>query len=274
MSNSQANRRIEASFEFFPPNSEKMEAQLWAAVERLAPLGPRFVSVTYGAGGSTRDRTHAIVSRIQKDLGITAMAHQTCVAATRDDVRRSVESLEASGIENILALRGDPPEQDTDFEPTEGGFAHATDLIEYLQEHHDLSIGGAFYPERHPESSSAEDDLHHIPSLYRGARAEWAAAIVTHVGPPARGSSRSYNARDGHREAGHGHRTRERADPVQRRVSRREASGRATALAPRLRPSVGIHGRWRPQPRLAAAGRARNGRRGRHAERGGERPGR
>ncbi|TDJ69405.1 MAG: methylenetetrahydrofolate reductase [NAD(P)H] [Planctomycetota bacterium] len=149
------------SFEFFPPKTDKGEANLMATCADLQDaVQPDFVSVTYGAGGSTRDRTHAIVSRVQKELRITAMAHQTCIASTRDEVRRSVESLEASGIENILALRGDPPEEDAGFEPPAGGFAHATDLIEYLRESHDLSIGGAFYPEGHPESSSAEDDLH------------------------------------------------------------------------------------------------------------------
>jgi methylenetetrahydrofolate reductase (NADPH) len=128
-------------------------ADLKSAVE------PDFVSVTYGAGGSTRDRTHQIVTRVQGELGLTAMAHQTCVGATKEEIRASVGKLVESGVENILALRGDPPEADAAFEVAEGGFAHATDLIDFLNQEFDLSIGAAYYPEDHPESQSTEEDL-------------------------------------------------------------------------------------------------------------------
>lgn len=148
------------SFEFFPPRTDAGAENLMAtAADLQEKLRPDFISVTYGAGGTTRDRTHQVVTRIQDELGITTMAHLTCVGSTREDIGRTVARLEAAGVRNVLALRGDPPEGQESFEAVEGGFAHATDLIEYLSEAHDVCIGGACYPEMHPESVSADADL-------------------------------------------------------------------------------------------------------------------
>ena len=148
------------SFEFFPPKTGKGAENLMRTVADLKQaVEPDFVSVTYGAAGKTRDRTHEIVTSIQSDLGTPAMAHQTCVADAPEDIARNVERLIASGIENVLALRGDRPEQEG-FEPPAGAFAHATDLIGFLSERFDLSLGAACYPEVHPESQGSDEDLH------------------------------------------------------------------------------------------------------------------
>jgi len=154
--------KVGVSFEFFPPNTEKMETTLWESVERLAPLAPDFVSVTYGAGGSTRERTHSIVSRIQKEKGITAAAHLTCVAASRDEVNAVAENYWAEGIRNIVALRGDPPEGHSKYEPHPDGYAYAVDLVAALKKIADFDISVAAYPEVHPEAKSAEADLDNL----------------------------------------------------------------------------------------------------------------
>ena len=147
------------SFEFFPPKTDKGAANLMETVADLKQaLAPDWVSVTYGAGGATRGRTLEVVSRIQTELGLTAMAHQTCVAASREDVRTNLRRLTDAGIENILALRGDMP-QEEGFVPPEDGFSHATDLISFLGEHFDGCLGAACYPETHPESSDPDADL-------------------------------------------------------------------------------------------------------------------
>jgi len=148
------------SFEFFPPKTDKGEQNLLAALADLKEaVEPDFVSVTYGAGGSTQDRTHAIVVKVQRELGTTAMAHQTCVGVTRADILRGVEKLVEHGIENVLALRGDPPKELEDFQVVDGGLGHGTDLIELLSSEFDLSIGAACYPEVHPESADPASDL-------------------------------------------------------------------------------------------------------------------
>jgi methylenetetrahydrofolate reductase (NADPH) len=148
------------SFEFFPPKTDEGASKLMRTIAELGGAHqPDYVSVTYGAGGSTRDRTISLVTRIQKDLGITAMAHMTCVGATEAEIAQNVKRLVQGGIENILALRGDPPQGAEEFTTTEGGFAHATELIELLAAGHDVEIGAACYPEGHLESPSAEDDL-------------------------------------------------------------------------------------------------------------------
>jgi methylenetetrahydrofolate reductase (NADPH) len=148
------------SFEFFPPKGEEGAAELLRTVADLKEaLAPDFVSVTNGAGGSTRARTLDTVSRIQSDLGMTAMAHLTCVNVSESDLCEEVGNLLGAGIENILALRGDPPKGESSFVPAAGGFAHATQLIEYLENNYQVDIGAACYPETHVESSSAEDDL-------------------------------------------------------------------------------------------------------------------
>ena len=154
-----ANHAPVYSFEFFPPKTDQgAENLMRTAAELKASVEPDFVSVTYGAGGSTRDRTHSVVTRIQNELGLSAMAHQTCVASSADEIERGVADLVGAGIVNVLALRGDKPK---DFEgPPAGGFSHATDLIAFLKERFDISIGAACYPENHPESQSAEDELH------------------------------------------------------------------------------------------------------------------
>ena len=122
-------------------------------------LNPDFVSVTYGAGGTTRARTLECVTRIQNELGITAMAHLTCVGHSRDELREIAGKLVDEGVENVLALRGDPPRGETSFEAVEGGFEHATELIELLKSDFDIGVGAACYPEMHPESGDAGDDL-------------------------------------------------------------------------------------------------------------------
>jgi methylenetetrahydrofolate reductase (NADPH) len=148
------------SFEFFPPKTDEGANNLMrTAADLKERVEPDFISVTYGAGGSTRDRTHQVVTRIQSELGVTGLAHLTCVGATADEIGSVVRRLEAAGVRNVLALRGDPPEGESSFASTEGGFDHATDLIAYLQEHHGVCIGGACYPEKHPEADSADEDL-------------------------------------------------------------------------------------------------------------------
>ncbi len=148
------------SFEFFPPKADDGAAGLLRAAAELKSLvAPDFVSVTYGAGGSTRERTLELVTKIQRELGLTAMAHLTCVGHSVDEIREVVGGLVGGGIDNVLALRGDPPKGEKRFVPAPGGFAYASELAEFLEENYQLGIGGACYPEAHPESPSAEEDL-------------------------------------------------------------------------------------------------------------------
>ena len=150
------------SFEFFPPKTDEGARTLMATVADLKEAwSPDFVSVSYGAGGSTRDRTIDVVTRIQRELRITTMAHLTCVGSTVEHIAETVDRIQSNGIENILALRGDPPKEAEGgaFVPTPGGFAHATELIEYLEDRHDVDIGGACYPEKHLESPDHDEDL-------------------------------------------------------------------------------------------------------------------
>lgn len=147
------------SFEFFPPKTEKGEASLLRSLERLAPLSPDFVSVTYGAGGSTRARTLEIVRRIKRQFGIEAMAHLTCVGSTRDEIASVLDALGEAGVHNVLALRGDPPKGQDEFVATEGGFRYASELVEFIARRGDFCIGAACYPEVHPEAESATADL-------------------------------------------------------------------------------------------------------------------
>lgn len=150
------------SFEFFPPKSEAMETRLWDVVKRLEPLQPGFVSVTYGAGGSTRDRTHRTVKRIVEDTGLHPAAHLTCVSATKDDVLGVVGDYADAGVRHIVALRGDPPAgMDAQFEPHPGGYESSVDLIAGITERHgakfQISVG--CYPEPHPESRGWDEDI-------------------------------------------------------------------------------------------------------------------
>lgn len=154
------------SFEFFPPKTEKMEQSLWQAIQRLAPLGPSFVSVTYGAGGSTRERTHNTVTRIQKETGIPAAAHFTCVGATREEIDAIARTYWDAGIRHLVALRGDPPETEGGvggrYVPHPGGYAYAADLVAGMRKVADFEISVAAYPESHPEAPSAQFDLDNL----------------------------------------------------------------------------------------------------------------
>ena len=153
---------IRASFEFFPPKSEKMEGQLWEAITELVPLAPRFVSVTYGAGGSTRERTHATVARIVAETSVPVAAHLTCVNATIDEIDAVADAYWQAGVRHIVALRGDPPAGGEKFVPHPGGYASAADLVTGLRKLHDFEISVAAYPEVHPEAISAEADLDNL----------------------------------------------------------------------------------------------------------------
>lgn len=162
MSDTAGSAGFDVSFEFFPPKTDKSEAALWRTVERLAPLSPAFVSVTYGAGGSTRERTHATVARIVAETGLNAAAHLTCVAATRDEIDTVARQYWEAGIRHVVALRGDPPEGESTYVPTPGGYAYAADLVEGLKRVADFEVSVAAYPEKHPEASSAAADLDNL----------------------------------------------------------------------------------------------------------------
>lgn len=153
---------VQVSFEFFPPKSPEMEAKLWQAIGRLAPLRPRFVSVTYGADGSTRDRTHRIVSRIVAETGLVSAPHLTCVGADREEIKAIARTYHAEGINHIVALRGDPPQGATCYTPHPGGYAYAVDLVRGLREVADFDISVAAYPEVHPEAPDADFDLDNL----------------------------------------------------------------------------------------------------------------
>lgn len=154
---------IDVSFEFFPPKSEKMEQTLWAAIERLAPLQPEFVSVTYGAGGSTRERTHATVARIVRETELKPAAHLTCVDATKEEVDTVARAYWDAGVRHIVALRGDPASgPGTQYEPHAGGYVNAADLVAGLKKIAPFEISVAGYPEKHPESATADADMDNL----------------------------------------------------------------------------------------------------------------
>jgi len=150
------------SFEFFPPRTPEAEARLFETVEQLAPLHPTFVSVTYGAGGATRRLTRDIVVRIKRDIGLEAMAHLTCLGHSAAELGEILDALTDGGIENVLALRGDPPRGEMTFRPTPGGFAHGAELAAFIRGRWDVCIVGAAYPEKHPEAADLETDLGHL----------------------------------------------------------------------------------------------------------------
>jgi methylenetetrahydrofolate reductase (NADPH) len=150
------------SFEFFPPKTEEGERNLYAALAELRELDPAFVSVTYGAGGSTRDKTLEIVSRIRSEHGLEAMAHFTCVGATVEDLRATLDQMAAAGLDNVMALRGDPPAGETAWTKTEGGLEYSRELVELIRRDYDFSIGAACFPETHIHATSADDDLRHL----------------------------------------------------------------------------------------------------------------
>ena len=153
---------LAVSFEFFPPKTEKMEQTLWRSIERLALVGPRFVSVTYGAGGSTRERTHATVKRVLDETTLTPAAHLTCVSATRDEVDAVARRYHAAGVRHIVALRGDPPESQARFTPHPEGYGNAAELVAGLRKVADFDLTVAAYPEVHPDAASADADLDNL----------------------------------------------------------------------------------------------------------------
>jgi methylenetetrahydrofolate reductase (NADPH) len=152
----------EISFEFFPPKTPKMEETLWESIKTLEPLGPRFVSVTYGAGGSTRERTHATVERIVKETSVPAAAHLTCVAASKAEIAEIAQSYWDAGVRHIVALRGDPPVMGERFSPHPEGYKSAAELVTGLRDIAPFEISVAAYPEAHPEATSLEADIENL----------------------------------------------------------------------------------------------------------------
>jgi methylenetetrahydrofolate reductase (NADPH) len=150
------------SFEFFPPKTEQGEQNLYAALGDLQGLDPAFVSVTYGAGGSSREKTIEIVKRIKDEFGLEAMAHFTCVAATEPELRATLDEMRGAGIENVLALRGDPPEGEEAWTKTEGGLEYSRELVELIGADYDFAIGAACFPETHVHAESTESDLRYL----------------------------------------------------------------------------------------------------------------
>jgi len=153
---------VQVSFEFFPPHSEKMEATLWDSVQRLKELSPRFVSVTYGADGSTRERTHAAVERIVAETDLTAVPHLTCIGASRGEIDDIARDYWDMGIRHLVALRGDPPDESKGYTPHRDGYAYASDLVAGLKKVADFDISVAAFPEVHPEASSPIADLENL----------------------------------------------------------------------------------------------------------------
>jgi methylenetetrahydrofolate reductase (NADPH) len=151
---------IRVSFEFFPPKSEEMEANLWESIHRLAPLDPTFVSVTYGAGGTTRERTHTTVARLVKETHLKPAAHLTCVGATRDEIDDVVRSYAQAGVRHIVALRGDPPEgPGSVYRAHPGGYESSTALVAGIRAIGDFEVTVSAYPEKHPESRTLDQDI-------------------------------------------------------------------------------------------------------------------
>ncbi len=155
--------KISMSFEFFPPKQAADWDKLFATISDLIPLAPGGVSVTYGAGGSTRDRTHNLVVRIQKETDLTVVSHLTCVGSTRDEIRAILENYAANGVENILALRGDLPKGEKEWHRPENGFAYAADLVSFIKEHFPhMGVGVAGFPEGHPETQNRLKEIEYL----------------------------------------------------------------------------------------------------------------
>ena len=165
------------SFEFFPPKSDAGERVLGLALESLRQLDPDFVSVTYGAGGSTRARTLELTKWIKQELGIEAMAHLSCVGVTRDELRAILDGTTAAGIENVLALRGDPPRGETEWRPHPGGLSYSTELAALISDEYGVCVGGACFPEVHPEAV----DLAHDLRFLREKVASGASFLITQL---------------------------------------------------------------------------------------------
>ncbi len=153
---------VNVSFEFFPPKTPKMEETLWNSIKTLEELNPKFVSVTYGAGGGTRERTHNTVKRIVEETSLAPAAHLTCVGATRDEVDEVVRDYYEAGVRSIVALRGDPPEGTNRYEAHPGGYANAAELVEGIRKIADFDISVGAYPEKHPDSPTLAADLENL----------------------------------------------------------------------------------------------------------------
>ena len=153
---------VRVSFEFFPPKTEQANKTLWGSIQRLAPLKPAYVSVTYGAGGSTRERTHETIKRIFAETTLEPAAHLTCVGAARDEIDDVARSYWEAGVRHIVALRGDPPEGQDYYHPHPDGYAYASDLVAGLKKIAPFEISVAAYPETHPEATGAEADLDNL----------------------------------------------------------------------------------------------------------------
>jgi methylenetetrahydrofolate reductase (NADH) len=157
------NYKTTFSFEFFPPQKDAAADRLLQTISNLMPLGPSYVSVTYGAGGSTRDRTHDLVVRIKKQTNITVVSHLTCMGSTRDEIHTILQKYQDAGIQNILALRGDPPKGETDFFIPKNGFNHAKDLVAYIKKHFpEMCVGVAGFPEGHPGTPNRLTEIDHL----------------------------------------------------------------------------------------------------------------
>lgn len=156
------NNKFTLSFEVFPPKREGNVESLYSTIDDLIQCNPDFISVTYGAGGSTRDKTEEIASHIKNEIGQEVLAHLTCVGTTQDDIRRILDEFKDKNLENILALRGDPPKGEEVFVRTEGGFGYANELVEFIREHNDFSIGVAGYPEKHIEAPTMKADIENL----------------------------------------------------------------------------------------------------------------
>ena len=150
------------SFEFFPPKDSDGFDQLFKTIDNLKPLNPAFVSVTYGAGGSTRSKTIDLVGRIKKEIGLESMAHLTCVGHNSDEILNVLGDIKKQNVDNVLALRGDPPAGEINFTKPNNGFGYGVELVQFISEHFSFCIGVAGYPEGHPESSNREEDLFHL----------------------------------------------------------------------------------------------------------------
>lgn len=159
--NKSANLRV--SFEFFPPKTDKMRDNLWATIKKLEPLNPDFVSVTYGAGGSTRERTHETVAKIAKDTSMNAAAHLTCVGAKKEDIREIAQAYWDAGVRHIVALRGDPEDGiGAQYTPAKDGYAYGSDLVKGLRDIAPFDVSVSTYPERHPESRNWDDEIDNL----------------------------------------------------------------------------------------------------------------
>ena len=150
---------LNVSFEFFPPKTDEAELSLWKAIRRLEPLAPRFVSVTYGAGGSTRERTHATVKRIVDETRLKPAAHLTCVGATKAEIDEVIQEYWDAGVRHIVALRGDMPDMGATYQPTDGGYHSTPDLIEGIRAIGDFEVSVSCYPEKHPDTPTLDADI-------------------------------------------------------------------------------------------------------------------